>query len=70
MYEAIGFAVADEVDAWTYGASPEDLAAVRSLIDAHLALVTCFLSVITLAACLVPAYRAARVSPAEVLAEL
>lgn len=28
MYEAIGFAVADEVDAWTYGASQEDLAAV------------------------------------------
>jgi hypothetical protein len=28
MYESMGFAVADGVDVWTYGASPEDLAAV------------------------------------------
>jgi GNAT superfamily N-acetyltransferase len=28
MYESMGFAVADDVDVWTYGASPEDLAAV------------------------------------------
>ena len=28
LYEAMGFVVADEVDAWTLGASAEDLAAV------------------------------------------
>ncbi|HUQ43792.1 MAG TPA: GNAT family N-acetyltransferase [Candidatus Limnocylindria bacterium] len=28
LYERMGFVVADEVDAWTIGASPEDLAAV------------------------------------------
>ena len=28
MYEAMGFTVADDVDVWTYGAAPEDLAAV------------------------------------------
>lgn len=28
MYESMGFDVADDVDVWTYGASPEDLAAV------------------------------------------
>lgn len=28
MYESMGFAVADDVDVWTFGASPEDLAAV------------------------------------------
>ena len=28
LYESMGFAVADDIDAWTLGASPEDLAAV------------------------------------------
>ena len=28
LYEAMGFAIADDIDAWTLGASPEDLAAV------------------------------------------
>lgn len=28
LYEAMGFVIADEVDAWAIGASPEDLAAV------------------------------------------
>jgi GNAT superfamily N-acetyltransferase len=28
MYESMGFAVADDIDVWTYGASPDDLAAV------------------------------------------
>ncbi len=28
LYEAMGFVIADDVDAWTLGASPEDLAAV------------------------------------------
>ncbi len=28
LYEAMGFVIADEVDAWALGASPEDLAAV------------------------------------------
>ncbi len=28
MYESMGFAVADDIDVWAFGASPEDLAAV------------------------------------------
>ena len=28
LYESMGFTVADEIDVWTYGATPEDLAAV------------------------------------------
>ena len=28
LYESMGFSIADNIDAWTLGASPEDLAAV------------------------------------------
>lgn len=31
LYEAMGFVIADEVDAWAIGASAEDLAAVPPL---------------------------------------